>query len=80
MKRHVQPVAWLAVWLAVALTAVTLALAFVLAQEPSELQLTRAHTAGMALGHQMCIGYRAEMERAPAPMSAPMAHPLGGLL
>ena len=74
MKRR-HPLIPLVVWLGVAVTALLLALAFVISQrDVADVQLERAHLAGMELGQQMCLGFRSEMQRAPAQQSH------GGLL
>ena len=81
MKRRVHPMTWLAVWLGIALLASLLALVGAVAQLPAERQLDSAHTAGMALGQQMCLGFRSEMERSPRPAAAsPLQPQRGGLL
>ena len=66
MKRR-HPLIPLVIWLGVAVTALLLALAFVISQrDVADVQLDRAHMAGMELGQQMCLGFRSEMQRAPA--------------
>lgn len=78
MKRRVHPMTALAFWLGVSVVALLLALVAALARQPSDLLLDRAHLAGMELGQQMCLGLRSELER--APVRAPVARGLGGLL
>jgi hypothetical protein len=62
-----------------ALRSRVLALVFVVSQrDVSYVQLDRVHMAGMELGQQMCLGFRSELQRAPAPK--PAARQSGGLL
>lgn len=66
MKRR-HPLIPLVVWLGVAVTALLFALTFVISQrDVADVQLEHAHLAGMELGQQMCLGFRREMQRAPA--------------
>jgi len=66
MKRRVHPMTSLVVWLGVTVVALLLALVTVLARLPSDQQLDGAHTAGMQLGQQMCLGFLSEKDRAAA--------------
>lgn len=66
MKRRVHPMTSLVVWLGVTVVALLLALVTVLARLPSDQQLDGAHTAGMHLGQQMCLGFLSEKDRAAA--------------
>ena len=78
-RRRLHPLAALVCWMAVGIVALLFALAWVVSQrEVADVQLDRAHLAGMELGQQMCLGLRSELERAPA--RAPAAHAPGGLL
>ena len=83
MKRRVHPMTWLVGWLAVALVATLFTLVWVVAQrDVAEVQLDRAHLAGMELGQTMCLGFRSEMERGQAvqPAAVPQPRRGGGLL
>ena len=81
MKRRVHPMTWLVGWLAVALVATLFTLVWVVSQrDVAEVQLDRAHLAGMELGQTMCLGFRSEMERAARPAAAPAVPGRGGLL
>lgn len=81
MKRRVHPMTWLVGWLAVALVAALFTLVWVVSKrDVAEVQLDRAHLAGMELGQTMCLGFRSEMERAARPATAPAATQRGGLL
>lgn len=81
MKRRVHPMTWLVGWLAVALVATLFTLVWVVSKrDVAEVQLDRAHLAGMELGQTMCLGFRSEMERATRPAAAPAATQRGGLL
>lgn len=81
MKRRVHPMTWLVGWLAVALVAVLFTLVWVVSKrDVAEVQLDRAHLAGMELGQTMCLGFRSEMERAARQSAAPAATHRGGLL
>ena len=74
MKRRVHPMTQLVGWLAVALVAAMFALVWVVSKrDVAEVQLDRAHMAGMELGQTMCLGFRSEMERAARPAAAPAA-------
>lgn len=78
MKRR-HPLVPLVIWLGVAVAALLFALVFVVSQrDVADVQLDRAHMAGMELGQQMCLGFRSEMQRAPA--AKPAARQSGGLL
>jgi hypothetical protein len=66
MKRRVHPMTALVAWLGVAVVALLLALVAVIARLPSDQQLDGAHTAGMHLGQQMCLGFLSEKDRAAA--------------
>lgn len=81
MKRRVHPMTWLVGWLAVALLAALFTLVWVVSKrDVAEVQLDRAHLAGMELGQTMCLGFRSEMERAARQAVAPAATHRGGLL
>ena len=83
MKRRVHPMTWLVGWLAVALVATLFTLVWVVAQrDVAEVQLDRAHLAGMELGQTMCLGFRGEMERGQVvqPAAVPQPRRGGGLL
>ncbi len=81
MKRRVHPMTWLVGWLAVALVAALFTLVWVVSKrDVAEVQLDRAHLAGMELGQTMCLGFRSEMERAAGQSAAPAATQRGGLL
>jgi len=78
-RRRNHPLIPIVVWLGVALACCLFALVLVLVRTAGQdEQLDRAHTAGMELGQQMCLGLRSELER--APVRAPAVHALGGLL
>ena len=54
MKRRVHPMTWLVGWLAVALVATLFTLVWVVSKrDVAEVQLDRAHLAGMELGQTM---------------------------
>lgn len=83
MKRRVHPMTWLVGWLAVALVATLFTLVWVVSKrDVAEVQLDRAHLAGMELGQTMCLGFRSEMERGQAvqPAAVPQPRRGGGLL
>ena len=81
MKRRVHPMTWLVGWLAVALVATLFTLVWVVSKrDVAEVQLDRAHLAGMELGQTMCLGFRSEMERAARPAVTPAVPGRGGLL
>ena len=83
MKRRVHPMTWLVGWLAVALVATLFTLVWVVSKrDVAEVQLDRAHLAGMELGQMMCLGFRSEMERGQAVQPAALPQPRrgGGLL
>ena len=80
-RRRVHPMAALVCWLAVAVVVLLFALVIVSAElaqrDVADVQLDRAHLAGMELGQQMCLGLRGELERGRA--ARPARHS-GGLL
>ena len=83
MKRRIHPMTWLVGWLAVALVATLFTLVWVVSKrDVAEVQLDRAHLAGMELGQTMCLGFRSEMERGQAvqPAAVPQPRRGGGLL
>lgn len=81
MKRRVHPMTALVLWLGLCVLALLFALVWVLSKrDVAEVQLDRAHLAGMELGQTMCLGFRSEMERGPRPAAAPAAAQRGGLL
>ncbi|MBD9395754.1 hypothetical protein [Acidovorax sp. ACV01] len=78
-RRRVHPFTWLVFWLGITVTALVLALVWVVSnRDVSEVQLNRAHLAGMELGQTMCLGFRSELERSASPQPAPRKS--GGLL
>lgn len=78
-RRRNHPLIPIVVWLGVALACCLFALVLVLVRTADQDErLDRAHTAGMELGQQMCLGLRPEIGR--APVGAPVARGLGGLL
>ena len=80
MKRR-HPLTSLVLWRGLCCLVLLLALVWVVSQrDVAEVQLDRAHLAGMELGQTMCLGFRSEMERAARPATAPAATQRGGLL
>ena len=80
MKRR-NPLTALVLWLGMCCLVLLFTLVWVVAQrDVAEVQLDRAHLAGMELGQTMCLGFRSEMERAARPATAPAATQRGGLL
>lgn len=80
MKRR-HPLAVLVLWLGLCVVALLFTLVWVVSQrDVAEVQLDRAHLAGMELGQTMCLGFRSEMERAARPAAAPGGALRGGLL
>mgnify|MGYP000069471372 FL=1 len=82
-RRRLHPLAALVCWMAVGIVALLFALAWVVSQrEVADVQLDRAHLAGMELGQTMCLGFRSEMERGQAvqPAAVPQPRRGGGLL
>lgn len=80
MKRR-HPLTALVLWLGLCCLVLLLALVWVVSQrDVADVQLDRAHLAGMELGQSMCLGFRSEMERAARPATAPAATQRGGLL
>lgn len=80
MKRR-HPLTALVLWLGLCCLVLLLALVWVVSQrDVADVQLDRAHLAGMELGQTMCLGFRSEMERAARPATAPAATQRGGLL
>ena len=80
MKRR-HPLTSLVLWLGLCCLVLLLAFVWVVSQrDVAEVQLDRAHLAGMELGQTMCLGFRSEMERAARPATAPAATQRGGLL
>lgn len=80
MKRR-HPLTALVLWLGLCCLALMLALMWVVSQrDVAEVQLDRAHMAGMELGQAMCLGFRSEVDRAARPTAAPAAPSHGGLL
>lgn len=79
MSRRRHPMTSLVVWLGVTVLTLLLTLVWVVARrDVSELQLDRAHLAGMELGQTMCLGFRSEIER--SAVQAPAQRKSGGLL
>ena len=80
-RRRFHPLAALVCWMAVGILVLLFALVWVVSQrDVAEVQLDRAHWAGMELGQTMCLGFRSEMERAARPAAAPAVPGRGGLL
>lgn len=80
MKRR-HPMTALVLWLGLWVVALLFALVWVVSKrDVAEVQLDRAHWAGMELGQTMCLGFRSELERAARQSGAPAATPRGGLL
>lgn len=73
MKRR-HPMTVLVLWLGLCVLALLFALVWVVSKrDVAEVQLDRAHLAGMELGQTMCLGFRSEMERAARQSAAPAA-------
>jgi hypothetical protein len=80
-RRRIHPMTALVCWLAVAVVGLLFALVWVVSQrDVADLQLDRAHLAGMELGQRMCEGFRSEMEHGARPAAAPAVPGRGGLL
>lgn len=83
MSRRTHPMTALVCWLAATVVVLLFALVLVIAElaqrDVAEVQLDRAHLAGMELGQNMCLGFRFELERAPAAPPAARGR-VGGLL
>ena len=82
MKRR-HPLTALVLWLGLCCLVLMLALVWVVSQrDVADVQLDRAHLAGMELGQQMCFGFRGELERGQAarPAAVPQPRRGGGLL
>ncbi len=82
MKRR-HPMTALVLWLAAFSLALLCTLVWVISQrDVAEVQLDRAHMAGMELGQTMCLGFRSEMERGQVvqPAAVPQPRLGGGLL
>lgn len=82
-RRRVHPLAALVCWMAVGILVLLFALVWVASQrDVADVQLDRAHLAGMELGQQMCLGFRSELERGQAvrPAAVPQPRRGGGLL
>ena len=82
MKRR-NPLTALVLWLGMCCVVLLLALVWVVSQrDVAEVQLDRAHLAGMELGQTMCLGFRSEMERGQVvqPAAVPQPRRGGGLL
>lgn len=82
-RRRVHPLAALVCWMAVGILVLLFALVWVVSQrDVADVQLDRAHMAGMELGQTMCLGFRGELERGRAvqPAALPQSHRGGGLL
>lgn len=82
-RLRVHPLTALVCWMAVGILVLLFALVWVVSQrEVAEVQLDRAHLAGMELGQTMCLGFRSDMERGQAVQPAAVPHPRrgGGLL
>lgn len=82
-RRRVHPLAALVCWMAVGILVLLFALVWVVSQrDVADVQLDRAHIAGMELGQTMCLGFRSEMERGQAvqPAAVPQPRRGGGLL
>ena len=80
MKRR-NPLTALVLWLGMCCLVLLFTLVWVVAQrDVAEVQLDRAHLAGMELGQTMCLGFRSEMERAARPAVTPAVPGCGGLL
>ncbi len=83
MSRRFHPLAALVCWMAVGIVALLFTLVWVVSQhDVAEVQLDRAHWAGMELGQTMCLGFRSELDRGQAvkPAAAPQPRRGGGLL
>ena len=81
MKRRAHPMTALVLWLGLFCLALLFTLAWVVSQrDVADVQLDRAHLAGMELGQTMCLGFRSEMDRAARPAAAPAVPGRGGLL
>lgn len=83
MKRRVHPMTAMVCWLAAAVAVLLCALVIVTAElarrDVADLQLDRAHLAGMELGQTMCLGFRGELERQAArPAVLPQRRNNGG--
>ena len=84
-RRRTHPMTALVCWLASAVVVLLCALVIVSAElarrDVADMQLDRAHLAGMELGQTMCLGFRGELERQAArPAVLPQRHGGGGLL
>jgi len=82
-RRRFHPLAALVCWMAVGILVLLFALVWVVSQrDVAEVQLDRAHWAGMELGQTMCLGFRGELERGQAikPAAVPQPRRGGGLL
>ena len=82
-RRRFHPLAALVCWMAVGIVALLFTLVWVVSQrDVAEVQLDRAHWAGMELGQTMCQGFRSELDRGQAvkPAAAPQPRRGGGLL
>lgn len=80
MKRR-HPLTALVLWLGMCCLVLLFTLVWVVAQrDVAEVQLDRAHLAGMELGQTMCLGFRSEMERAARPAAGTAVPGRGGLL
>lgn len=80
MKRR-HPLTALVLWLGLCVVALLFTLVWVVSKrDVAEVQLDRAHLAGMELGQTMCLGFRSEIERAARPAAAPATPSRGGLL
>ena len=81
MKRRAHPMTALVLWLGLGVVVLLFALVWVVSErDVAEVQLDRAHLAGMELGQTMCLGFRSEMDRAARPAAAPAVPGRGGLL
>lgn len=81
MKRRAHPMTALVLWLGLCVVVLLFALVWVVSErDVAEVQLDRAHLAGMELGQTMCLGFRSEMDRAARPAAAPAVPGRGGLL
>lgn len=80
MKRR-HPLTALVLWLGLCVVALLFTLVWVVSKrDVAEVQLDRAHLAGMELGQTMCLGFRSEIERAARPAAVPATPSRGGLL
>lgn len=82
-RRRFHPLAALVCWMAVGIVALLFTLVWVVSKrDVAEVQLDRAHWAGMELGQTMCLGFRSELDRGLAvkPAAAPQPRRGGGLL